>query len=392
MDEQIKNERTLLQKKANLASETFIAGFKEKLEQMPTVLSSMPFEHAVGTMVKWLSQLIPRQAVQESFSSIEGCSSRLIELTSKSNDSTNRNSATLSPFIRKLRVYMRAYILSKGLILADLPGLRDLNSARKAITEHYIRQCHQIFVVAEINRAITDESIKEVFGLASDADLAKIDVICTKSDLVNTEEATGDWPAQRTVIERMQNEIVHDTQIINSINQEIAHLVGADENPNNLDQEEERLLMKLFRDLRKVKKSAKNHDCALFRYIVELRNDNVSNGLKKEYQNQPIASTMRIFCVSSKMYENNRENPATEALPYLKMSGILELRRYCIGIVAQSRLRATKEFTQGDIPAFLGSVELWVKAGSGNTSAQKKQQILNAVTAIQRELDEVRSY
>jgi hypothetical protein len=65
------------------------------------------------------------------------------------------------------------------------------------------------------------------------------------------------------------------------------------------------------------------------------------------------------------------------------------LRRYCIGIVAESRLSATKRFIKDGIPAFLGSVELWIQAGSGNASAERKQEILDAVSDIHQKLDEV---
>ena len=91
------------------------------------------------------------------------------------------------------------------------------------------------------------------------------------------------------------------------------------------------------------------------------------------------------------MYSKERDKPAQKALPFLNLSGILELRRHCIGIVADSHLRATTEYIRDEIPAFLGSVELWVQAGSGDVNAERKQQILNAVSAIQRELGEASS-
>ncbi|RYP01347.1 hypothetical protein DL765_010864 [Monosporascus sp. GIB2] len=384
-DEDGHNRR--LQRKADLAKETLRASFRERLEQTPTVLFSMPFEHAVETMVEWASQLLPRQGGQESFRTVEECSSRLRELSSESGDSLpNGESRTCWPFIQKLRVYLKAYILSKGLIIADLPGLRDLNSARKAITERYVRQCHQILVVARIDRAITDESIKEIFELASRASLSKIDVICTRSEEIQTREAKHDWPAERATIEEMQREINADTEEIDSLKEEILEY-----DLTNLTREEERELLSLQQDCRKAEKSKETHEFQLLRHIVQLRNDKVSDGLREEYRNHPIARTLKTFCVSNKIYWENREKPATAASPYLKLSGILDLRRYCIGIVAESRLRATREFIKDEIPAFLGSVELWVEAGSGNASAERRQRILDAVSAVQRELDELTS-
>jgi hypothetical protein len=92
------------------------------------------------------------------------------------------------------------------------------------------------------------------------------------------------------------------------------------------------------------------------------------------------------------MYSQERERPAQRAFPFLTLSGILELRRYCIGIVAESHLRATTEYIKDGIPALLGSIELWIQAGSGFVNAEKKQQILDTVSVIQRELDGVSSF
>lgn len=92
------------------------------------------------------------------------------------------------------------------------------------------------------------------------------------------------------------------------------------------------------------------------------------------------------------MYSKERDKPAQKALPFLTLSGIIELRRYCIGIVAESHLRATTEYTKDEIPALLGSIELWIQAGSGDVNAERKEQILDMVSVIQRELDGVSTF
>jgi hypothetical protein len=74
-----------------------------------------------------------------------------------------------------LRVYLSSPVLKTGLILADLPGsvarsrrsrsnvmsgLQDTNLARVRATQNYLLTCDHIFVVANISRAITDQSLK----------------------------------------------------------------------------------------------------------------------------------------------------------------------------------------------------------------------------------------
>ena len=66
---------------------------------------------------------------------------------------------------------------------SDGTGLRDVNPARQNITERYVRQCNQIFAVARIDRAITDQSIKDVLDLANHAKLSNVSVVCTGSEV-----------------------------------------------------------------------------------------------------------------------------------------------------------------------------------------------------------------
>jgi hypothetical protein len=383
------NDKQRLQKKSALATATFEASFGERLKEMPGILLSTPFDAAIAKMVDWASQVLPQQAAQNTFSTIEECSSWSRELVSETDRATSNGNVRKSwPFIQKVRIYLKAYILSKGLIIADLPGLRDLNSARQAITERYIRQCHQIFVVARIDRAITDESIKQIFELARRVDLSKVDIVCTRSEDTQPREAIHDWPAERVKIEELQTSITTDEKEIASLKEEIDDL---EDDIEHLNHDDKRLLLELQMDYRKAERSKENHDLELKRFIVTLRNDKVSRSLRQEYRNHPVATSLRIFCVSNNVYWDNREKPSDVALPYLNFSGIVDLRRYCIGVVAQSRLEATRKFINDEIPALLGSIELWVNAGSGNASAETKQRVLDAVAGMQRELDEVRS-
>lgn len=101
-------------------------------------------------------------------------------------------------------MFSNAHILSTGLVLVDLPGesghgppseavliqdfdvtigLRDLNAARRNITERYLLNCNEIFSVCRIGRAVTDESVHDVFQLARRAHLSNVGIICTYSEV-----------------------------------------------------------------------------------------------------------------------------------------------------------------------------------------------------------------
>jgi hypothetical protein len=128
------------------------------------------------------------------------------------------------------RVYLRAYILRTGLVLADLPGkiaakglsllsfcsmscvvqclmilptyvqsktrkkklclriklttlagLQDLNFARLRATERYMRSCDEVFAVTTIYRTITDTGISDIISRC--AKLRPLRIVCTRSEV-----------------------------------------------------------------------------------------------------------------------------------------------------------------------------------------------------------------
>lgn len=46
----------------------------------------------------------------------------------------------------------------------DLPGVRDANVARAKVSEQYLQNCSEIWVVAPIKRAVDDGTAKELLG------------------------------------------------------------------------------------------------------------------------------------------------------------------------------------------------------------------------------------
>ncbi|KUL85849.1 hypothetical protein ZTR_07402 [Talaromyces verruculosus] len=364
-------DRENLKRKADLATSTFRASFGERLDNTPAVLDVVAFDEAINTMITWVSQVLPQLGMgesgilsRESFDDMNQCSNRLKSLTSETEE---RDQACLWPFIRKLKVYMRAHILSRGLILADLPGLRDLNSARQNVTE----------------RATTDAGVKEVFELARRAALSNVGIICTQSDDIRPNEARQDWPSERTRITILEKAIADQRDMIAALDDVIDEF--NEESLTSTEDAQEFFEIRQHRD--KAIKSLNSFEFELSHHIITFRNCKVSSELKNRYRSYPGGNHLQTFCVSNTMYSQERERPAQRALPFLTLSGILELRGYCIGIVAESNLRATTEYFKDEIPALLGSIELWIQAGSGDVNAERKQQILDTVSGVQRELD-----
>jgi hypothetical protein len=64
------------------------------------------------------------------------------------------------PLIRKVVMHGPWPILATGAQLVDLPGVRDSNKARATVAEAYLKNCHSIWIVAPIKRAVDDGSAK----------------------------------------------------------------------------------------------------------------------------------------------------------------------------------------------------------------------------------------
>lgn len=97
-----------------------------------------------------------------------------------------------------------------------------------------------------------------------------------------------------------------------------------------------------------------------------------------------------MFCVSNILYWDERHKPRDVALPSLQLSGILALRKHCLGIIADSQLSIAKRHIENDIPAILGEAALWVESGAGSAVAEQKLHIRDTLNLIESRLKRVR--
>lgn len=366
--------------KAKLAMDTFRSMFRGRLRDEEWVLSA-PETVVLDRFKMWAQearQLGPpvRKVVQ----TIEQCSSLLIPLTSERKDSFN---ISIWPYIRKIKVYLNSHVLSKGLILVDLPGLRDLNSARQKITQQYLWHCHEIFAVCEIKRAETDEGVKTIFGLAQQARHGRVGIIATHSDCFNF---NNDWAHGDPTRINELNRSLHAVEMeIEDIKRELATF----EQSSNEDMATRELRWELRDEQTRLEGQRDAVDFDRLEYAVRTRNSDVTNGLRLEYQSQTRGETLQVFCVSNKLYEIKRNLDKSISGRYLRLSGILELRRHLMAVVGESQLRASKTFLEGRVPMLLQNIELWVQSGTGSFSADEKQAVRDILRKVQGYLGKV---
>ncbi|KJZ74358.1 hypothetical protein HIM_06168 [Hirsutella minnesotensis 3608] len=366
-----------LEKNAALALDTFRSMFRGSLRDEAFLLGNSE-TNVLERLRRWTETLFrseseaPRPGL-----TVESCSALLATLSS---DQPSSNEPAIWPCIRKIKVFLDAHILSKGLVLVDLPGLRDLNSTRRNVTERFLRYCDEIFVTCNIDRATTDQGVRDVFDLARPACLSRVGIICTKSDVRDAEEARKDYkgePAQQ--IRRRMTDLDVEAKECNSIEEEIFDLLSKP----TLSLGEQDELNQLNREKIQAGRRKDKADFELTRYIIETRNDDVTQSLVDSYGPSAPTGEVAVFCVSNKLYWANRDKASDDALPYLHLSRIMAVRRHCIGIVSSSQQLAATDYMRHKVPALLAQVQLWVQSGTRSADLEMRQELCSALNTIE---------
>ncbi|KAK4460492.1 hypothetical protein QBC42DRAFT_298555 [Cladorrhinum samala] len=367
-----------------LATDTFEAMFRGRMRNSNFVTAEAENE-VVKTMMGWARELGPvADSRRHVFTDSEACSSLLSELCSEVRGSKK---AASWPYTKKISVYLDAHVLRSGLVLVDLPGLRDLNSARQKITERYLVKCDEIFVLCDSGRATTDAGVMAVFKLAKRAGLSNVGIICTKSDAIvgRVDEALMDCVGGEA------EAIANRVETIKSAERDLQGLRTArEEIVEDLKEFYDEDTIKEFHDVeRKIKtKEAflETLRLELRQYLVNTRNARVISKLRTTYQHAVPDSELNVFCVSNSFYWDNRHLPKDKSLPHLELSGIIALRRHCASLVSQRQLWLAKSYIREKIPTLINEVELWIQAGSASAEEEEKRRIVQAINDIESNL------
>ena len=123
----------------------------------------------------------------------------------------------------------------------------------------------------------------------------------------------------------------------------------------------------------------------LQRHMVTTRNNQVGTELRRIYQ----PTVQHVFCISNRFYWARRDEEHDVALPWLRLSEIISLRRHCLGLVAEHQLQDASTFMRDLIPNLVSSIDLWVQSGSGQIAAETRAQVREASKEVERILQSV---
>ncbi|KAK4245737.1 nuclear GTPase SLIP-GC [Corynascus novoguineensis] len=335
------------EEKAAQARDSFQAMFQNRFSP-DLIQSGRSEEDILETLISWSQEMGPTdiQSRQEKRETKE-CSNLVKQLTSSA---PNSRGATNWRYIKKIRVFLRASVLSRGLVLVDLPGLRDLNSARRNVTERYlIDKCDEIFAVCRIDRAATDQGVADVFKLSRQSRALNVSIVCTRSEEINPEEAVEGFFDEGAAILQQHLDLAED------VKRQLATIEGRQ--LDYLDEFQE------YGRAQSEEEQATQHQLRCEELAIKLRKEDVKNRLNRKYADQtPPENDLRVFCVSNKLYRSWRGNPADNAL--LHHSDIPDLRRHCLGLASEGRFRLAMRYVHGDVPKLVSEVETWTMSSS----------------------------
>ncbi|KAF5708726.1 hypothetical protein FGLOB1_6265 [Fusarium globosum] len=370
-------ERQDMEANAKVANDTFQAMFRGRLTDMAFLIRE-PYDDVLDRLTSWAADARPSLSMTlHTGLSPQACSNTLMELSS---EPASRDSPATWPYIRSIKVFLNAHILSRGLILVDLPGLRDLNSARRNITERYLLECNEIFAICNIGRAATDEGVHQVFDLADRARLSNVGIVCTRSDDIDPEESIRDWPGRRARhIEQLLEHIETATKEIAELQAEIEDFGASD-----LSEQERQEFAECLEEQRQASTRKQNYEFELKAYLITNRNQIITDSLNITYAGRVTPS--RVFCVSNTIYWQNRTAKKSEAKRNLDLSGILQVRKHCISIVANSQRRIATQYMKDQIPALIADIELWVQSGARTASEERREALCQTLDSVERRL------
>ncbi|XP_060681232.1 uncharacterized protein LOC132815894 isoform X2 [Hemiscyllium ocellatum] len=116
-------------------------------------------------------------------------------IDSRADDSRTRRGGEFWPIVKRVKVWVpRSPVLRTGAVLVDLPGIRDSNAARNNIAKEYLKNCHAVWIVANVTRAVDDKTARDMLDknlqrqLFLDGQYGRLAFICTKTDSHNVTE------------------------------------------------------------------------------------------------------------------------------------------------------------------------------------------------------------
>ncbi|KAI6815040.1 hypothetical protein KC365_g14243 [Hortaea werneckii] len=286
---------------------------------------------------------------------------------------------TLWPLVKKVRIGINGPRILQHITLVDLPGLDDTNRVRVDASYTILRNCDAIWVVAKIDRAITETGVDSL--LMRWGKEYKMAMICTGTDdnidaglasyLEGEGQDIGDHEhlLKQEVRLRKQFEKALPKQI--TAKQKVLTKDKKDQKKGKKQTMTEYRRQKIRDEIKALVKERDAAKAALpgveqarFELLVNARNEYTVRRLQEEKSDHlPMGATLPVFCVSNSHYSSLKGAKAVKG-PRLnaEMTGVPALRAYVLETSAPERLRAMDAYVNHRMTVFMKGLAMWAKS------------------------------
>ncbi|RMZ03151.1 hypothetical protein D0860_06920 [Hortaea werneckii] len=286
---------------------------------------------------------------------------------------------TLWLLVKKVRIGIAGPRILQYITLVDLLGLDDTNRVRVDASYEIMNSCEAIWVVAKIDRAITETGVDSL--LMRYAKEYKMVMICTGTDdnidagLASYLESEGQDIGNHE--ELLRQEVRLRKQFEKVLPKQIAakQKVLKDDKKGKTKKNKQPLtkhyrgkFQKEIKNLIEEKEAAKSAlpgvEQARFELLVNARNEYTIRRLQKEKSDHlHKGTTLPVFCVSNSHYSSLKGARAIKG-PRLnaEMTGVPALRAYVLDTSAPELLRNLDAYVNHRLTVFMKGLALWAKS------------------------------
>ncbi|OKO99829.1 hypothetical protein PENSUB_8046 [Penicillium subrubescens] len=278
------------------------------------------------------------------------------------------NDPAIWPFVKLIRVYLDSPILKSGLVLADMPGLRDSDFIRKKVTMKYIRwNCNVLGFVTWIDRCVADPTVEEISARFKPT-FPQV-VLVTGIDVVNPHEYARNNTESAEHVKRLNDKI-------SALGHEIEALCSAREDAEGAERvlTESRILA--------LQDEKDKLDFERTKFLIEDRNDQVI----REMARMRTRKNKKVFCVSNAYFKRFGKGKTKKAKMRAELSGIPQLHQYCSSVPAQAQFDTISSFIRTKVPSELNSLALWTLPAFDDADELKAASIRLLLENAERQL------
>ncbi|KAK4990768.1 hypothetical protein LTR50_002304 [Elasticomyces elasticus] len=189
--------RDQYRRRATAATETFLALFckQSQFKNPGAAKATLQKAHTVKTLrlidrlCVWIEPLLkPKKGVDGSYSvTCEAEETRTLRnmIDPLVSATAHNRGPSLWPLAKKISVGIKDCHILENLTLVDLPGVDDTNEVRVNATHEYLRSCDALWIVARIDRIITNRDLDNMLERYAERFGENLAVVATRSDDIN---------------------------------------------------------------------------------------------------------------------------------------------------------------------------------------------------------------